>query len=324
MQLTWINSFADSWLAQSRQGRLPHAVLLQGPAGVGKRATAAWMAQQYLSANSLAALPEYPLQIPEHPDLHWVMIPEDKRTIGIDQIRELVANIRLTSYAGGGKVAVIEPANAMTVAAANSLLKTLEEPPGASLLILVAERPARLPATVLSRCQRLSIALPDAAESRSWLDKYKPAANWSAALPAAGNAPLGAIEALDRLPDIEQMAKDFAELGQQQATPLEVAARWTRHEPEMVLDWLSREVQNVIYWAFDGALRAAGPQPANFVLRRIDRRNLFCYLDIINRLRGQAAGSFNVQLTLESLLIDWADGLSDCRSGSISPLLGTG
>ncbi|MGI9264019.1 MAG: hypothetical protein ACR2QU_03755, partial [Gammaproteobacteria bacterium] len=69
-----------------------------------------------------------------------------------------------------------------------------------------------------------------------------------------------------------------------------------------------------IYWACGGALRASGPQPADSVLRRIDRRNLFCYLDIINRLRGQAAGSFNVQLTLESLLIDWADGLRDCQS----------
>jgi hypothetical protein len=54
------------------------------------------------------------------------------------------------------------------------------------------------------------------------------------------------------------------------------------------------------------------------VLHRMDRRNLFCYLDTINRLRGQAAGSFNVHLTFESLLIDWAEGLSDVqRPGSM-------
>jgi len=52
------------------------------------------------------------------------------------------------------------------------------------------------------------------------------------------------------------------------------------------------------------------------VLKRMDRRNLFCYLDTINRLRGQPGGSFNVQLTLEGLLIDLADGLRDSGGGS--------
>ena len=68
--------------------------------------------------------------MPEHPDLRWIAPPEDKESIGIEQIRDLVDDMGLTSYEGGGKVAVIEPANAMTVNAANSLLKTLEEPPG--------------------------------------------------------------------------------------------------------------------------------------------------------------------------------------------------
>ena len=57
------------------------------------------------------------------------------------------------------------------------------------------------------------------------------------------------------------------------------------------------------------------------VVKRMDRRNLFCYLDIINRLRGQPVGSFNVQLTLESLLIDWAGDLLDCSNSSNLPSL---
>ena len=61
-----------------------------------------------------------------------------------------------------------------------------------------------------------------------------------------------------------------------------------------------------------GSERARGLAIEDSVLRRMDRRNLFCYLDIINRLRGQAGGSYNVQLTLEGLLIDWADGLANC------------
>ncbi|NIQ44609.1 MAG: DNA polymerase III subunit delta', partial [Pseudomonas stutzeri] len=69
-------------------------------------------------------------------------------------------NLQLTSYEGRGKVAVIEPANTMTTSAANSLLKTLEEPPGDTLLILVADRIGRLPPTVFSRCQRIDFAPP--------------------------------------------------------------------------------------------------------------------------------------------------------------------
>lgn len=61
---------------------------------------------------------------------------------------------------------------------------------------------------------------------------------------------------------------------------------------------------------------AADRAVGDSVLKRIDRRNMFCYLDIINRLRGQPVGSFNVQLTLDSLLIDWAEDLLDCSYSS--------
>ena len=93
--------------------------------------------------------------------MRWISTPEDKKSIGIEQIRVLVAERNdLTSYEGFGKVAVIEPANEMTVNAANSLLKTLEEPPGDTLLVLVADRVGKLPATIFSRCQRIDLAVP--------------------------------------------------------------------------------------------------------------------------------------------------------------------
>jgi hypothetical protein len=91
--------------------------------------------------------------------------------------------------------------------------------------------------------------------------------------------------------------------------PLEVAGRWAKHEPEFVLNWLCRHVQLCILRVFGGLAAAPAAGVSDSVLQRIDRRNLFCYLDVINRIRGQAAGSYNVQLTLESLLIDWAVGL---------------
>jgi DNA polymerase-3 subunit delta' len=319
MELTWLESFADSWQGRAQHGRIPHAVMLLGAAGVGKRCAAAWIARQRLGIEGAGRLPAYPLSIPAHPDLRWICPAEDKHTIGIEQIRGLVADLGLTSFDGGGKVAVIEPANAMTANAANSLLKTLEEPPGDTLLVLVTDRTGRLPATVFSRCQRVNMPIPPESESLVWLDRLQPAASWPRALRAAGNAPLAAITASERLEATEAMSRDFSALSTKQAAPLDIAAKWARLDPAFVLDWLCREVQKCIYGVSGATSVAVDRAVGESVLKRMDRRNLFCYLDIINRLRGQPVGSFNVQLTMESLLIDWAGDLHDCAYSSGFP-----
>jgi hypothetical protein len=150
------------------------------------------------------------------------------------------------------------------------------------------------------------------AESLAWLDRIHPGADWSTALRNAGGAPLAAIEAAERLEETESMAREFAALPQNDGSPLDVAARWAKFDPQFVLDWLARQVQICVYRTFCGAKSGTQAAVADSVLHSMDRRNLFCYLDIINRLRSQPAGSFNVQLTLDSLLIDWAGRLRDC------------
>lgn len=292
---------------------MPHAVLLSGAIGVGKRALAAWFACERLGLSGADSGAQYPLIMPQHADLHWLSPPEGKQIIIIDQIRALVADLSLTSYGGGGKVAVIEPANSMNASAANGLLKTLEEPRGDALVILVADRMDHLPATILSRCQRINVALPAEALSLSWLDRLQPSRAWRAALKLAGDAPLAAISALEQLDQASSMMEEFAALPGGNVSPLDVAARWAKYDTEFCLEWLSRVVQQAIKRASCGASGAIDSGLPESVLRHIDRRNLFCYLDIINGLRGQAAGSFNVQLTLDSLLIHWAGGLKDCH-----------
>jgi len=311
MDISWLSEFAKAWQDRIDQSRLPHAILLAGPAGVGKRAAANWIVERRLGKSN-KTLPQYPFLQPEHPDLNWIVVPEDKKTIGIDQIRGLVDDFSLTSYEGGGKTAVIEPANAMTINAANSLLKTLEEPPGDALIILITDKTGRLPATIFSRCQRIELAPPAVADGLAWLDRLRPGAAWSDALRDADNAPIGAVAALDALDTSAAMAREFAALAKGAGSPLDVAASWSKIDPLFVLEWLSRQVRLAILAASGGRERAAGLAIDDSVLKRIDRRNLFCYLDIINRLRGQPEGSYNVQLTFEALLIDWASGLSEC------------
>jgi len=309
MDIPWLKSVAQSWQSSQTQGRPPHALMITGAAGTGKRSAAAWLARQRLGMEPKEALPQYPLAIPEHADLRWITTPEDKHTIGIEQIRSLVGGLNLTSYKGGGKVAVIEPADVMTTNAANSLLKTLEEPPGDTLLILVADRLGRLPATIYSRCQRLGIRLPSENEGLEWLQRIQPGVTWPKVLKNAGYAPLAALRGQDRIDDTDAMASDFVAVAAGSAAPLLVAAKWAKYEPEFVLGWLSRQVQSCVIRVTGGESAGVSAVLGDSVLGRIDRRNLFCYLDIINRLRGQPTGSFNVQLTLECLLIDWSQGL---------------
>ncbi len=309
MDISWHRPFAEQWLEQARQERLPHAVMLAGPAGVGKRAAATWIVAQKLGIEPQGGLPQFPWARPQHADLHWLDKLKDKQTIVIEQVRDLVHDLSMTSYQGQSKAAVIEPANIMTRGAANSLLKTLEEPPGDTLLVLIADRAGSLPATVFSRCQRIDIRIPSEEEGLRWLHQYHPGGRCLDALRIAGFAPLAALEAVDFLETSDAMARDFAAVIGDRISPLDVAGTWSKIEPMFVLDWLSRQIQMAIQTAQGGANGAQGLAIGNSVLQRIDTRNLFCYLDTINRLRGQPGGSWNVQLTFEGLLIDWATGL---------------
>ncbi len=284
--------------------------MMIGPRGVGKRAMARWMAEHKLG-RAVSTQPEHREDDIELPDLALVRPEEEKTTIGIDQIRGLIASTGLTSYEGTGKAAIIEPANAMTREAANSLLKTLEEPPGDMLIILVADRTGAMPATIFSRCQQVGVAVPAEDVALDWLHRLSSSADWRVALDFAGGAPLVALELLDSLDVLKEMASDFTGVAKRSSPPTTVAAKWAKLDTPMVLDWLSNQVLKLTK-ARSGCEKWAGVLALdNSVLQRMDTRKLICYLDIINRLRASPKGSFNVQLMLERLLIDWADGLGN-------------
>ena len=164
---------APPWLADStaalraahEQGRMPHALLIHEAPGAGGEWLAAFAAALVLCERGAAG----PcgecracrrVAAGAHPDVSWLRPQEDSRQVRIEQVRELSAELALTSHGGGYKVGIITPADALNRFAANALLKTLEEPPARTLLILVASEPSRLPPTILSRCQRVRIRAP--------------------------------------------------------------------------------------------------------------------------------------------------------------------
>jgi len=146
------------------EGRLSQAYCFFGPPGVGKRATALALAQ---AVNCLATPARAPAPAADacgtcaacrkvaaglHPDVTEVR-PAGKTVIGIDQVREVTGRAALCAYEGRTKVFILDPAELMQEPAANALLKTLEEPTGATLFILVTAAPNALLPTILSRCQ---------------------------------------------------------------------------------------------------------------------------------------------------------------------------
>jgi DNA polymerase-3 subunit delta' len=132
-------------LSESRRaGRLSHAYLLSGPAGSGK----SWLAV-HLAALALECTPESALA---HPDVHMVQAESKSRRIVIDQIRDLERSIQHKPLLSSSKVAIVHDADRMQQQAANAFLKTLEEPPPGSLILLLSTRPKAILETVRSRC----------------------------------------------------------------------------------------------------------------------------------------------------------------------------
>jgi DNA polymerase III subunit delta' len=295
----WLSAAREQLAATLRHERVPHALLIQDAPGAGGEQLALWMARQLLGVPAP--------QEERHPDFTRITLVEDSKQIRIEQARELSAHLALASHQGGYKVAVIEPADALNWNAANALLKTLEEPPPRTVLILVAQQPSRLPATILSRCQRIRIRVPERAPTLQWLAEQVGAGPWDAVLDEIGNAPLlaAALEPRAVLQIRDETLAALRDLTARRADAAQLADTWTRTELPLRLtcfeNWLTERIRRGLgagtysMEVRDGT-HPDGPDPGSNVPR------LFDLLDQLRSLRAALTTPVNRSLVLESLL----------------------
>jgi DNA polymerase III subunit delta' len=319
--LPWHQSVIDQTKSAWTAGRLPHAILLQGADGLGKRELAAWVAAAVLCETSTDTLNYCGkcascqlIAAGSHPDYRWVSPEEDKQLISVDQIREATTKLTQTSYRRGYKIAIVEPAHQMTVQAANSLLKTLEEPTQNSLLILITSRPSSLLPTVRSRCQKITVSSPNAEETLRWLEAETGKTVDPTLVEFTGNAPLRALEyAGGRFAAMDSdMQGALGALVSGRADVTHVAAEWTKKNelPELPnrLTWLDLWLTSAARMAIGGTadlftFPARSPHlpslPATLNISAI-----YGVVDQIRALKAQLARTaLQRELAIESLLI---------------------
>jgi len=339
--LPWLDGARRRLRASLAAKRLPHSLLLLSMPGLGAEQLANWIGALLLCesqgprpcgvcASCLL------LRSDSHPDSHIVRLEEDAQQIKVDQVRGLIESLSLKSYRGGYKVGVIEGAEALNANGANAFLKTLEEPTANTVLIMIARPSHRLPATIASRCLRLTLTPPPAEVAVAWLEAQvragpkagsdasavapataaaAAAQSWDAALALAGGAPLLALElnsseiaALDE--DMRESLKHLA-AGSVDVTLL--ADRWMKSSPGLRLTWLENWITRRVHAALGGGTSHQSAEPVRLpaALLKPKMRALFELLDAARELRRLASTGMNQQLALEALLLGGRTALAN-------------
>jgi DNA polymerase-3 subunit delta' len=316
----WLEQEFQQIVAQISDDRLPHALLLAGESHQGKTSFARAVATYLLCKDSdqgrvcgkckgchLAAAGS-------HPDLH-IVEPIESRVIVVKSIRELVSWANQTAQQAGSKVAIIKPAEAMNIAAANALLKCLEEPAANTIIILVSDRPGRLLATVRSRCQQISVGNPDRQLAEDYLkERITDTEDIPALLEIARGRPIKALE-MQTLGVLEQrrlLHQVLQEVWCGDLLPHAGAQQLMQNDPEQSLEMLYLWLTKMIKSAQSGQLKRN-------INNKLDK--LFNELYKDGKLTGiyefydrlfhqwtvlQSGSNPNKQMVIENVLVEFA------------------
>ena len=306
---SWFDAPCAEVNAAIAADRLAHGLLLHEDPGAGGLELARWIAQR-VNCREASRAPCGECQdcrwiaVGQHPDVTMLTREEESQYIRIEQVRDLIVDLSLTAHGRGFKVAIFDGAETLYANAAQSLLKTLEEPPARTLLILVTSQPSRLLPTVRSRCSKLRLVGPAREAAANYLEDARGAGPWAEALAATGAGPFALIDADPAV--LAQIRKDtistLQEIASGNVQPPAVAERWTKDDLSIRLSCLESWVTDRILESapIRDATHLSGPGMAPKICR------LFEFSDAIRDMRKLAHTSVNKTMAVESLLWRWA------------------
>lgn len=233
--------------------------------------------------------------------------------INIAQIRALSDFVYMTGHQRGQRIIIICPAEAMNAAAANALLKKLEEPPGHVLFILVVHRPQHLPATIRSRCQLINMPLPDIVQATRWLEQQGVNAP-EACLAAASFAPLLALTFND--PNYVAQHDAFIEQisAPREISPIELAEKMQQSDLPTVVSWMQKWCYDLLSYCLTGKIRYHLSRVAviRALASSIETKALTAFLRMLLFSQQLARHPLNPRLFLEEIFFNYA-ALVDSR-----------
>jgi len=315
----WQQSQWQKVQQQRAVDKLPHALLMTGPEGLGKLEFAQQLAYSLLckqvdengfACGHCAACKL--IEVDTHPDLFVLQAQERGKAIKVDDVRQLSSKLNMTSQYGGYQVTIIVDAHDMNINASNSLLKTLEEPTNNALLILVSSNPQKLPVTVRSRCQSITFNAPDTALALSWLQtqQIQQIQQAQSLLHLAHGAPLLALQLEQEglLEYHQQLISALLSVAKNQ--PLTEQAEQLHKLPlGYLLNWLFDWVQDLIklHQCGESARLVHGTQRAelNQLVVRSSLSGLYEFMDQLVKNKQLQSIPLNTQMLWEDLLLSW-------------------
>lgn len=313
---------AALWSALAGRTQQAHAYLLHGPKGSGKRVFAEHFAafllcrspRELQPCGQCSACKLYAANT--HPDLLRLEPEEEGKGILIASVRELIDRIMQTSQQGGRQVVIVEPAEAMTTGSANALLKSLEEPAGSTIFLLLSHQFSFLLPTIKSRCVLQNFPLPSEQDSLAWLQQQHAdlsAEQCRTLLSLASGSPLNAQKLMDNdvLAIREQVVEGVKQLFKKQSSPSDLAAAWSKIPPELLFDWFCQWAQLLLRYKVTEDEQQLGLPDMGIVIKHVaPRAPLTALLDtqdwlLEHRQKVLQRVPLRADLLLEGLLVRW-------------------
>jgi len=324
--LPWQQGVWSRIFQQYERQRLAHAYLLSGEKGLGKMHFAWAFSRLVLCGNVADGRPCGScrscqlMQAGNHPDCQIIQPQEGSRVLKVDQIRSLAHYIGQTSHGGGRKVAILSPVDSLNVNAANALLKTLEEPAGDSVLLLLCDNPGRLLPTIRSRCQQEYFAIPSHEKAVDWLSAQSTGGHdLDPLLLLCGGRPLTVLQQMQDGKEnlVAKILQEFLMFVHLQLDPVEFAQRNKELDTALILEYLWQLVVHAIRYQLSGTDDALANADLRILILSLvpdattakvaAMRKLLNFSIAIDQARHQAQSPSNPnrQLILESCMGLW-------------------